>query len=180
MALKTDYVNDKFEGSRRWTIVENDDGSVSLEDITEYAVNGDIFNADDINATNTQINTNTSTIAKNKTELTTQIATTKEELQKNIDTNHTANTQLIQVTLTASGWSSAAPYTQTVAVSGMTANDSPTPGIIYPSSLTETLKASIDKGTNMITKLTTGAGGITATCQFSKPTVDLIIGLKGV
>lgn len=165
MALKTSYQNDKFQGARKWAVTTNADNTISLTDVTVYETEGDVFNADDINATNTQVNTNISDVAKANTV---------------IENNKAALTQLRTVTLATARWSASAPYTQTISISGMTAADSPTVGLIYPTSLTETQKANIDKGSNMITKIETTAGGIKFTCQFSKPAADIIIGLKGV
>jgi len=176
MALRTNYQNDKFQGKRKWEVINNEDGTVSLVDVTIYETEGDIFNADDINNTNSQVNTNIADLLKaNAT-----IESNKAALTTTIENNKAALTQLRTITLTVSGWSSAAPYTQTISISGMTASDSPTVGILYPASLTETQKANIDKGSNMITKLETVSGGLRVTCQFRKPTVDIILGLKGV
>jgi len=187
MALRTNYQSDKFQGKRKWEVISNNDGTVSLIDVTIYETEGDIFNADDINSTNSQINANTSellkantTIESNKAALTTTIESNKAALTTTIESNKAALTQLRTITLTVSGWSSSAPYTQTISIIGMTASDSPTVGILYPASLTETQKANIDKGSNMITKLETISGGLRVICQFRKPTVDIILGLKGV
>ena len=56
MALKTDYKNDIFDGSRKYMMTENTDGSVSFEDVTEYTQQGDNFGASDINTTNQAVN----------------------------------------------------------------------------------------------------------------------------
>ena len=176
MALRTNYQSDKFQGKRKWEVISNNDGTVSLIDVTIYETEGDIFNADDINSTNSQINVNTSELLKANT----TIENNKAALTTTIENNKAALTQLRTITLTVSGWSSAAPYMQTISISGMTASDSPTVGILYPASLTETQKANIDKGSNMITKLETVSGGLRVICQFRKPTVDIILGLKGV
>ena len=176
MALRTNYQSDKFQGKRKWEVISNNDGTVSLIDVTIYETEGDIFNADDINSTNSQINANTSELLKANT----TIESNKAALTTTIESNKAALTQLRTITLTVSGWSSSAPYTQTISIIGMTASDSPTVGILYPASLTETQKANIDKGSNMITKLETISGGLRVICQFRKPTVDIILGLKGV
>lgn len=57
MALKTDYKNDipKTE-KRKYRIINNDDGTVSFEDVTEYEQIGDTFGAGDINETNKAVN----------------------------------------------------------------------------------------------------------------------------
>ena len=56
MALKTNYQNDVFSGKRKYNLINNSDGTVSLDDVTVYNKVGDIFNADDINATNKVVN----------------------------------------------------------------------------------------------------------------------------
>ena len=47
--LKMDYKNDLFFGDRRYNKIDNSDGTISLEDVTEYRVVGDSFGAGDIN-----------------------------------------------------------------------------------------------------------------------------------
>lgn len=64
MSLKTDFKNDKFAGKRKYTLTENDDGTISLDDVTEYETVGDIYGATEVNASNTAINQNTDDIAQ--------------------------------------------------------------------------------------------------------------------
>lgn len=59
MALKTSYQDDVFTGNRKYTMVTNQDATISLVDATEYTQEGDNFSANDINSQNRQINTNT-------------------------------------------------------------------------------------------------------------------------
>ena len=77
----------------------------------------------------------------------------------------------IPVTLTASGWSGSAPYTQTVSVSGITANDVP------EAWLTGTVGTQAI-GYSMISSISSGAGTVTFTAVFSKPAVDLPINVR--
>ena len=56
MALKTNYKDDVFEGNRKYTLTQGGDGKYEIIDSTNYTVQGDIFGANDINATNTAIN----------------------------------------------------------------------------------------------------------------------------
>ena len=163
--LKTDYKNDIFTGMRKYTKIDNPDGTLSLRDDTEYQTSGDIYAAADINATNQAVNQFYAEFGTKNTE--------------NSNT-FTALKAVKSATFTVTGWIGTGPYLQTVSVSGITAADIPTPGIIYPESLTETLKAQIDKSAGMITKLETVLGGIKATCAFKKPVADFTIGLKGV
>lgn len=65
--LKTDYKDDILDTSqntkRKYAMTENQDNTVSFDDETEYTQEGDSFGAQDINATNIQVNTNTGAIA---------------------------------------------------------------------------------------------------------------------
>lgn len=63
--LKTDYKDDVLDTSkntrRKYQMIQNDDGTVSFVDVTEYSQVGDSFSAADINATNEavgKLNTN--------------------------------------------------------------------------------------------------------------------------
>lgn len=53
MALKTDYKDDVLDTSvntrRKYNMIQNDDGTVSLEDVTTYLQVGDSFGAQEIN-----------------------------------------------------------------------------------------------------------------------------------
>lgn len=55
-SLKTNYKDDIFEGSRKYRIVNNADGTVSFSDETEYLQEGDTYGASDINEQNEVIN----------------------------------------------------------------------------------------------------------------------------
>ncbi len=56
MALKTDYKNAIFSGNRKYHITENEDGTVSLTDVTQYIQKGDKFGARDVNEIGDAIN----------------------------------------------------------------------------------------------------------------------------
>lgn len=56
MALKTDFKDDIFPGTRRYQMITNDDGTVSMVDVTVYTQEGDRFGANEINGTNIAIN----------------------------------------------------------------------------------------------------------------------------
>lgn len=60
MSLKTDYqdaeLSPSMGGKRRYNQIENADGTFSLEDRTAYTRLGDNFGAEDINATNREVN----------------------------------------------------------------------------------------------------------------------------
>ena len=58
--LKTTYKDDVLNTSanekRKYNMITNEDGTVSLEDATDYSQVGDSFGAADINATNEKVN----------------------------------------------------------------------------------------------------------------------------
>lgn len=56
MSLKTDYKDDIYEGSRRYRITPNEDGTSTITDATTYTQKGDKFGQNDINAINVEIN----------------------------------------------------------------------------------------------------------------------------
>lgn len=200
MSLKTDYKNDMFSGKRKYQVTQNTDGTISLDDVTVYEQQGDVFSADDINATNIEVNKNTQGLVNERNETNNQITqernTTNQQITQErnyVDGKfNTINKQISNInaaiseikvvrkfTLTTGGWSSSAPYTQTVNVSGITSADTPIPLIEYPDNVTADQKNQIDKGTNMITSITTNNGSVTVVCKFKKPTINLTIALKG-
>lgn len=54
--LKTDYQDYSFMGNKKFNLINNPDGTVSLEDVTDYETEGDDFGSNDINSTNQRIN----------------------------------------------------------------------------------------------------------------------------
>ena len=67
MALKTDYKDDVLNTSkndkRKYRIINNSDGTISLEDVTVYTQTGSSFGASDVNAITREINTQNSKLA---------------------------------------------------------------------------------------------------------------------
>ncbi len=59
MTLKTDYKDEILDVTKnvkkKYNLIQNDDGTVSLEDVTSYSQTGDMFGAKDINSTNAEI-----------------------------------------------------------------------------------------------------------------------------
>ena len=58
MALRTDYKDALFEALRRYQIIHNEDGTISLLDVTRYTQTGDKFGSNDVNAITEKINNN--------------------------------------------------------------------------------------------------------------------------
>lgn len=84
-------------------------------------------------------------------------------------------------TLTVAGWSgSAAPYTQTLTISGMQATDNPFLGPNYTSTDVDTVKGQ-EEAFSLIGRIDSGAGNITVYIyEDSKPEVDIPILIKVV
>ena len=84
----------------------------------------------------------------------------------------------LRCTLAASGWSAAAPYTQTVSLSGLTTDD------LSHLFATAELNASGETGLlqqsawNAVSRIDAAAGTLTATCWEEKPSIDLPLRLE--
>ena len=63
MALKTNYKDDIFSGNRKYTQIDNGDGTISFTDSTQYSQVGDTFGATQINEIDGKINTHDSNIS---------------------------------------------------------------------------------------------------------------------
>ncbi|MEA4805072.1 hypothetical protein [Acetobacterium wieringae] len=81
-------------------------------------------------------------------------------------------------TITTTWTGSTAPYTQTIAVTGVTANDKPIISPVYSATLATALLEKEAWG--MVGKIETGAGNITVTCFEDKPVTAVNIQIKGV
>lgn len=93
--------------------------------------------------------------------------------------NGKATTATLPATLTAAGWvGEAAPFTQEVAVAGITGIMNPLTDIIL-SEETDTAIAELEAW-GMVSSITTGDGKITARCLEDKPEVDLNLQMKAV
>lgn len=88
-------------------------------------------------------------------------------------------TNVVNVTFVDSGWSSSAPYTQTVAVDGITANDAPIPFFVDDGTSEAESKAKM-KSYGFVTCFDSGNKTVTATCKYKKPEATFTVGLKGV
>lgn len=84
---------------------------------------------------------------------------------------------LVTASLSAAGWvGDAAPYTQTVAVDGILATDTPHYGVVYSGTVEE--KAAQKDGFALVDDLDTGVGSVTFACFEEKPTVDMTVQLE--
>lgn len=79
----------------------------------------------------------------------------------------------------SSGWSSTAPYTQTISVSGITA-DSKVVIDVNLTGQTTSAAAAIIEGWGLVNDVQTGAGTLTAYCYGDKPTVALPVNIINV
>ena len=55
---QNEILNDAMGNRRQYSIIENNNGTISFIDVTVYDQEGSLFDADDVNAINTQINLN--------------------------------------------------------------------------------------------------------------------------
>lgn len=89
-----------------------------------------------------------------------------------------ATTALYTGTLLSSGWSSSAPYTQTLSIQGILSTDIPVVDVVL-SSTTSTAVSQLEAW-SCVSKIETAAGSITATCFEELPAIDIPIQLKVV
>lgn len=85
-----------------------------------------------------------------------------------------------EVTLAAAGWSSSAPYTQTVNVPGVVETDRPTVGLYLPEGITAANVDLQSKAYDCVNRAVTGNGSITVYCYKKRPAVDFQVQMKGV
>ena len=81
-------------------------------------------------------------------------------------------------TITTTWTGASAPYTQTISIAGITANDKPIISPVYSTTLATALLQK--EAWNMISKIETGASALYVTCFEEKPTVAIPIQIKGV
>ena len=161
MALKTNYKDDVFTGNRKYKQTSNSDGSISLEDTTEYTQEGDIFAAKDINDTNTAVNANAKAIA----DLTPKVNTNA----SSIDTlNISKQDKAIKATITlATAWTD---LTQSISVPGITPQQNAILDVVTSTSEYEAQESEWSK----IYKAETYEGGIKFYAK-EATTVDLTV-----
>ena len=76
------------------------------------------------------------------------------------------------ITLSASGWSSSAPYTQSVSFSGMAASDILICDLSMANATTSTAE-DLQEAWSYIGKIESGSGVVIATCYTEKPGIDI-------
>lgn len=200
MSLKTDYKNDKFSGARKYRKTDNEDGTISLEDVTVYEETGDVFGAADINATNEAVNKNT-TNKVNVTDIINNLTSTdsdkplaanqgkvlNDSFKKDIEevkTNHKKDIAAIKglkyATFTTGGWPASAPFSQTVSVTGITADDTPVISLYIPSGTSSADAKAQAKAWGYVDRGVTGAGNLTLYCLSTKPATNFQVMIKGV
>ena len=102
MTLKTDYKDYQFqEGQtlRKYQEISNNDGTISLRDVTSYQQEGDRFSASDINSTNAKVNELDQDVSGLQTDVSTLKSNTS-SLQTNVSNIATRLNGLTFVTLT--------------------------------------------------------------------------------
>ena len=67
MSLKTNYQDAKYDGLKKYKEIDNGDGTISLEDVTEYSQEGSSYGAEDINELNKTVNSTTSDVSEETT-----------------------------------------------------------------------------------------------------------------
>lgn len=86
---------------------------------------------------------------------------------------------VVEKTLTSGSWSSTAPYTQEVVVSGITATSRPIISVGTPATKNSENFKNAKKAFGMIDCVDSGSGKITFYCYSKKPTSDIPIIIKG-
>ena len=90
------------------------------------------------------------------------------------------NLKYVTVNLPASGWSGSAPYTQTVSVSGMTADWVPgIPTAVLGSSVAVSTLLAATEALGCIKMITSAAGTLTFTAPEDKPSASLTLRVPG-
>jgi hypothetical protein len=92
-----------------------------------------------------------------------------------IDTTVSAS-KFFTVTLSKNGWSTSAPYTQTVSVNGIKASDNPVVDINM-SSATSVNSTDLLGARGLVGRVSTANGSVTAYCYDEKPEVDVSVNI---
>lgn len=148
---------------------EAQDGSITTINSNISTINSEITA---VKAKNEEQDTSITNINNSISSL--QIKDTEQDAEiskKAVTTTYTADV--------GTGWTGdSAPYTQTVAVAGITANDNPIVDI-YSNSTSAKFKLEL-KAYSLVSKIVTGENSITLTCLDKKPTTAFGLQLKVV
>lgn len=112
------------------------------------------------------------------TTVSSQISTAVGQMSQQI--SQKASTANYLATLSSSGWSSSAPYSQTVSVSGILSTDVPFVDVDMSVATTADEGAALTEAWGLIGRVTADTDSITAYCYEEKPTVDVSLILKVV
>lgn len=134
----------------------------------------------DLNNLETNINNNISNNYVKYTGEQTLTSAQKTQTRNNIGagTSNITSTDS-NLTFTASGWSSTAPYTQSVNITGLTSTDVPIIDFDYSSATVETYE-NLEENYNKILRFVSGNGTLTAYCYEAVPEIDVKIIVKVV
>lgn len=134
----------------------------------------------DLNNLETNINNNVSNNYVKYTGEQTLTSAQKTQTRNNIGagTSNITSTDS-NLTFAANGWSSAAPYTQSVNIADLTSNDVPIIDFDYSSATVETY-ANLEENYNKILRFVSGNGTLTAYCYDTIPEIDVKIIVKVV
>ena len=171
MSLNENYKNDIFEGRRKYRLIQNSDETISLDDVTQYIQVGDVFSDEDINATNRVVNS-----------LETGNREFEQEIKQRVDkVEGTVGTLTGETLLSfpASGWSSTAPYTQTVNFPGVKTTDIPIYGLRLTGTLSNVTVEAQKLAWGYIDRIASGNGTVTACCYSKKPATSIVVSAKG-
>lgn len=76
--MKNNWKDDMFTGTRKYRMINNDDGTVSFEDATEYTQQGDAFGAKELNEIGDEVN-----------QAALELEAAQQDLQNKAESNHT-------------------------------------------------------------------------------------------
>lgn len=164
MSLRTDYKNDIYTGKRKYLLTDNGDGTYTIDDVTAYVQDGDVFSADDINATNKAVNKNIDDIAQVALDLVNGL-------------NDLKNVKY--ATFPANGWSASVPFTQTVSVAGILETDTPIVALSVEKGLSKAAESALEKAFGYVSVAETGNGTLTMYCNSSRPETTFTVAIKG-
>lgn len=172
MSLKENYKNDIYPGERKYQLIPNNDGTTSLQDVTRYTQAGDIFSADDINATNKAVND----IDRDNTAF-------RSKIQDEVNTVTSTVATLTggrMIELPVNGWSTTAPYTQVRPYPELTVQGQPVYGLSLKSPYSNINVEAQKLAWSYVDRAISGAGQVTFVCYSKRPVTAIAVVAKGV